>query len=761
MNKIDEIFSKFQKLPVGKKTIVYSLTIAIILSFYLLLACLVGEFIKSLKVFTNEELKSAIWYGLIDKNGRTISLVVCAVFTVLILIVYFRINHRNHVSKEDERGVEFMEKGTHGTSEWLSREEAEQIYKIGNIKDIKDTVYGQYTNKGEQVVAYKPTEHGGSGDMNNLIIGSPGTGKSHGFVRTELIQTMERHESFICTDPSTELYTSLSEYCRNMGANVKALNLANPTYSDCWNCLNETINPETERLDGTRLNDFVNIYMKNSSDDEGKSEEKFWYDCAKNLLTAVVGLCSYRREFEIVKQYKELYAKIAGVEAKEDTICFKMNKASFKWSRARILEAARIYGADINEINEIFKNIVKGAPNYNIGLVYDTLMNFKKVEEEFQWIPDWHPAKTAYKIYQTNASSDTVKSSALQGAQMRMQIFSDEKIRYILSHDGIDLAKCNEEQSAYFIITSDKSTATKPIASLVFSFLFKDAQDEFDKAEQLSQEKGIPNPRLPITVMLDEFFSVGIIGGNPDAFAITMSNSRKRKLHISIIVQAYPQIRALYGEDDALTILNCCGTIIFLGCNDPETAKFISEFVSGEATVLNEEHEEASGLFSNVGNSVGMQSAARQLLTIDEARRWEHKILVARRGKHPLKLEPFGWIYHPAYLSGKTPKKSVFTSIKNLDDLIENSESESNTAFLAKVNEMIKNIKTTKEVDKKTGEIVDKKTETETIENKKRNKKNKNKDNRSINKKEEQLNLNIFQENSKTPQADNQSAINV
>lgn len=740
MNKLEKFFAKVQNYPLKKKIMVYVLTALLIVGVYFSLSFLIGYVIKAFKTLTNETLKSALWYGLVDKDGRTLSMVAYAIFTALVIYMYLKINHQNSVSKMDERGVEFMEKGTHGTSVWMQPEEAKKIYDVGNIENITSTIYGQFGENGEEVVAYKPPIEGGSGDMNNLIIGSPGTGKSYSFVRTELIQTIKRGESFICTDPSTELYTSLSDYCRNRGANVKALNLANPVYSDCWNCLSETINPDTERLDGTRLNDFTNIYMKNSSDDN-KSEEKFWYDCAKNLLTAVIGSCAYRREKSIIEQYKALYIKITDASV-TDEVCIKMNKASFKWCREQILHVAKEHGISIKEIKVIFENIKKGAPDYNIGIVYDMLMNFSKIEQDFQWIPDWHPAKIAYKIYQTNASSDTVRYSALQGAQMRMQLFSDEKIRYILSHDGINLADCNKKQSAYFIITSDKSIATKPIASLAFSFLFKDAQDEYDKAEQLSKEQGVSNPRLPITVMLDEFFSVGVIGGNPDAFAITMSNSRKRKLHISIIVQAYPQIRALYGEDDALTIQNCCGTVIFLGCNDPETAKFISEFISGEATVLDENHNEAAGIFTDITNTVGIHSTSRYLLTIDESRRWEREVLVAKRGKLPLKLKAFGWTSHPAFLNGEIKEKSVYSSIPNLEDLIDNDVMENKSDYLTIANNMIAELACKKNEDKRGNKPI-------------------NKNLSNFNKTNDKTEPKRKKKNSKKPQADNKSVLDV
>ena len=733
MNKINKWFNKIQEMPKNQKTIYYGIATVIVLFCYLALTFFTGSVVKSLKALTSEPLKSSLYYGFVDKDGRTISLIVCVIFTIIVLVIYFRINHRNSVESTDERGIDYMEKGVHGTSTFMDEDEASMTYEVANINDTATTIYGQLTDNGEKVVGYKPNAQGGSGDQNYAIIGSPGTGKSYVYVRTELLQTIKRNESFIVTDPSTEIYTSLGEYGRNKGYDIKVLNLAEPSHSDCWDMLEETINPETERLDGTRLNDFVNIYMKNSSDEEGKSEEKFWYDCAKNLLTAVIGGCAYEREFEIVSGYKSLYKQILNYpsdnEAMQDEVFKKMDKASFKWSRYMILKAAKQFGYKRKEIDTMLNRIHEYAPRYSISEVYDAIMNFGATEEKLNWIPSWHPARIAYKIFQTNSTSETVRSSALQGAQMRMQLFGDEKIKYILSNKGIHLSDCNKNKTGIFVITSDKTTSTKPIASLVFSFLFKDAQDEYDKAEQLAKEKNIPNERLPITVMLDEFFSVGVIGGNPKSFATTMANSRKRQLHISIIIQAYPQVRALYGIDNAMTILNCCGTIIFLGCNDPETAKFISDFIAGDATVLSESHHELNTALARADNGINVSSTARKLMTVDEVRRFKNAVLIAKRGEHPLKLRPFPWTSHPAYINGEIVSKSVYSTIKNLDKAIEDEfyRIDNKNEEREKTDKMIKELNGTVVVNQETGELVEKQQEVkaenlENIEKKKQNK---------------------------------------
>ena len=601
--------------------------------------------------------------------GRTITIVCTICCIVLVLTLVQKHNFINRVVSTDKRGVHFLEKGTVGTSKWLDKKEAHNHYIIDNIQNTTTTIYGQIGANGKEVVGYKNPESGGTGDQNLLLIGSPGTGKSYSYVRTEIIQSILRGDSVVCTDPSGELYTSLNQFARNKGYDVKVLNLAEPSYSDFWNCVGETINPETERLDGTRLNEFVEIFMKNSSTADGK-EDQFWAGAASNLLKASIGYASWLREYSIWSDFRNLYKYYFGNEIsfadKYGMLC------SFRVIKDDIRKKAIEQGEDIFELEENFKTIYENAEPFTIKEVFNILMNFLEIDEKegFSYMPEMHPGKIAYNIFSTNANSN-VRSSALQGIQLRMQLFTDDKLMSVLSNDGIQISNINTKPSIYFVIISDKSVATKPIASLFFSFFFKDSQDNWDKNQHLSDEQGKSNPCLHTTVMLDEFFSLGVIGGNPDVFAVVMSNSRKRQLHINIVVQSYKQIAALYGENNAMTIQTCCDTILFLGCNDPQTAEFISTFVSGEATVLNERHNESQNMWSSYEsqfNPLQITSTKRYLLTVDEVRRWHNKVLLAKRSAHPMELNPFGWTEHPCYKNGEIKPMSLYKTIRPVDE---------------------------------------------------------------------------------------------
>ena len=666
--KLKNLYDYFKhQSPESKFFIIISALVMLVIAF-IAIGLLVGMMLEPIFNTLKNSDNGIFYYGLIFPFGRTITIALTLGCLILILILVQKHNFINRVISTDERGVHFLEKGTVGTSKWLDRKEARNHYTIENIKNTTTTVYGQIGSGGKEVVGYKKPEKGGTGDQNLLLIGSPGTGKSYSYVRTEIIQSILRGDSVVCTDPSGELYTSLNQFARDKGYDVKVLNLAEPNYSDFWNCISETINPETERLDGTRLNEFVEIFMKNSSSD-GK-EDQFWAGAGANLLKASIGYASWIREYSIWSNFKNLYKYYFKnnevFEEKYNTMC------SFKVIKDDIRKMAIKQGENIFEIEENFNMIYENAEPFTIKQVFSTLMNFLKIDKEhgFESMPELHPGRIAYNIFSTNTNAN-VQGSALQGIQLRMQLFTDDKLMSVLSNDGIQISNINTKPSAYFIVISDKSVATKPIASLFFSFFFKDSQDNWDRHQHLADEQGKPNPCLHTTVMLDEFFSLGVIGGNPDVFAVVMSNSRKRQLHINIVVQSYKQIAALYGENNAMTIQTCCDTILFLGCNDPQTAEFISRFVSGEATVLNERHSEHQNVWSSYEsqfNPLQVTSTQRYLLTVDEARRWHDKVLLAKRSAHPMELNPFGWTEHPCYKNGEIKPMSLYKTIKPVDE---------------------------------------------------------------------------------------------
>ncbi len=669
----------FKDMPAVKRRALIIGSIAATVCVFLIVAYAVGSFNN---VFKSEQEHSNLWYG--THTSLPITLAITGMFVVIALVVYFRKNPQNTVDREDDRGVKVMKNDDFGGSRYMVDKELCEVYEVGDIHGITTPVYGQLTRDGggKDVVAYKKRKHGASGNQNVLVLASMGSGKSFGPVRVNLIQALRRKESFVVTDPSGELYRSLGSYAESMGAKVQVLNLSEPDYSAFWNVLEETIDPETERLDSTRLDDFATIYMKNSGESD---KEDFWYGCALTLIQTAIGYVAYKHEKEVTDGFATLYSSITG-QADDDVVKHMKNTTcSFKWCKDTIRKVAEENGCDMAKIDEALYAIqyIKPKTKFNIAEVYNLLLDFnsEKTTAALENIPSWHPAYDAYIMYKTASKSDSIRDSALLGAQLRFKLFKNEKIREMLSHDGMHIDDITKDLSAYFIIISDKTTTTKPIASLFFSFLFKDAQDAWDREATIAAAHGTENPRHQLTCMLDEFYSVGVIGGSPGAFGVTMSNSRKREIHIWVIVQSYSQLAALYGPEIGNVIQGGCSTLLYLGGNDPDTVKFISDFAAGEATVQGESHSTSTGLFGGPNSPTSnLSTHSRVFITPEEARRWRDNVLVVRQGEYMAKIKPFPWIEHPEH--AKCKDISIYDRIvplpQRLSDIAEEAAKISN-----------------------------------------------------------------------------------
>ena len=696
----------------GKITIILSMIAVMAAVMVLAIYCL-GTSIRNIP--GNDKTLNPFYYALKTKFGRPLTVLMILVILFVFILIFLQANKKNYVKKDDERGVHFMEQATHGSAEWMDKERAKQVFTVDDIRNTNEVIYGQFTDNGEEVVGYKKTA-GAEFNRNIFVMAPSGSGKSFTQVKTDLVQHVKAGDSVAVTDPDGGIYNDLAVWCREMGAKVHVINFADPAYSECWNMVQECINPVTERLDGSRLNMFVNTFMVNT----GEGTKDFFYKSATNLIKAVIGYTCYWNEKEILNYYERLYLQIIGASKKSKA--FKRDEffkrieggpVSFGWCREWILKAAVENGYRKEAIEPIFDKIKEYADMskpFTMEKVYYYILHFdeieKKLDEGQEPIEPWHPAWTNYVVFKSN-DTDQVRKSAIQGAQLRFEMLIDPNITYILSHDGLDMNRFNLEQTVLFVITQDKSDETDPIASLLFTFLFKDVQDVHDKNKHIE-----PNPCLGSAIILDDFFSLGVIGGDPKTFTTTMADARKRDVFITIVIQQYRQLPALYGDDFKDSIQGNCATLVYLGGNDPETIKFISEF-AGESTVLDEVHEERSRILSTGALKPGYRSGTsqRNLITMGEARTWKNEILVIQQGEQPLKLRPFPWIQLPEYRDEKFVKSSVYKDLKPIYDRIQISDKDkekvkAEAEAARNLDKVIENL-TNFEFDSETGEVIE------------------------------------------------------
>lgn len=175
---------------------------------------------------------------------------------------------------DEERNFTYSDKGTYGTSGFMTDEEMHKVLElVGDISKNKGVILGKLN--GKAVCLPENTRM----NRNVAVFGASGSMKSRAYARNVVFQCVKRGESLIITDPKSELYNDLCIYLQKNGYIVKVFNLINPENSDSWNCLAEIEGQEIM----AQL--FCDVIIKNTGAAKG---DHFWDNAEMNLLKALV-----------------------------------------------------------------------------------------------------------------------------------------------------------------------------------------------------------------------------------------------------------------------------------------------------------------------------------------------------------------------------------------------------------------------------------------------------------------------------------------
>lgn len=606
----------------------------------------------------------ALEYGIIH-NG-VVTLVTFVIICVALIVMSSMTTSKNRIAFEDDRHVQYDTRGMYGTARPMRKKEAVKVFEVGPIETVKGPILGQFTKNGKEVICLSPKT---DRNRNILVLGSPGTGKSFCYVRGAVYQAVRRCESILVTDPKGEIYADMAAFLREQGYEVRVFNLVDMEASDAWDCMQEIFNPVTGDLDQLRLNEFSQTIFTNTS--QGK-DDPFWGVGEKNLFNATIAYTAFMYEKDMKRVYlrasKMIFSaddpegKIIKPEHQDELLKFLAVDSDTTMNDRRKIVRTIIetyHGED--KVEEEMRKIESGEWTHENGIhhcdiasVYFLLVGktLDDIEQLFEneKIPLHHVASIAWSIFKNG--SDNVKPGFVTGLTQRLYLFQMRDLRRITSKqdvDTIELERMGSRKCAYFCVISDKSDAMRPISSLFFNFFFRDVADAADRYG--------PDNRIPVNVICDEFANLGAI----PSFQVVISTVRSRKINISIILQSVSQLSQVYGPDNASTIIGCCDTILFLGCNDPETAEFMSD-LSGTASIRADSTKESYNAF---GYKMVLQGGAssegggkRVVYNPDEIRRLDrNQVLIYHQGCNLLRANRCGFIEHPYYKAGMPPQE--------------------------------------------------------------------------------------------------------
>lgn len=566
---------------------------------------------------------------------------------ITFIIIRFSVNNTdlNATKEVDDRGVATSMAGTYGTARWMNETEAKKVYEVGPVENVTGTILGQFTQDGEEVIAlpFEPT-----GNRNLILIGPPGSGKSFGYVRTAVFQSIVRGESVVVTDPKGEIHNDMRKLLESRGYKVKVFNLINLDLSNAWDCVQEIYDPITGNIDDQRVITFCKTVIANTGGGANSKGDPFWESSEENLFRVAVSYCAYIREKSLIEIYerraKELLTQLPYITQGDEQSLIEIvkNPESAMVDRRRVVEylAHSFYGDE--EGNRKLSEWEEDAPTCNISDIYDALLHndLDKWEANFKYVPLSHPAASAWAVFK--GMGERVQPNIVGGLNTRLQLFMTYKVRRVISNDDIRLANLGAEKTALFLIISDDNASMQLLSSLLLSFLFKDLKEAFDAVGG--------EGRIPVNVVADELANTGVWPN----FEKTIATARSRKIAVSLILQSLPQLTQLYGEENAETIIGCCNTMLVLGCNDKYTAEYISD-KSGIVTIRAKSVSDTRA--SSAGNRGVMQGYSlsegdgkRNLVNPDEVQHLDkEQILIMTNGQNMLEAKRFGFIYHPLF----------------------------------------------------------------------------------------------------------------
>ena len=600
------------------------------------------------KVFVGE-WDAGVLRGFVLALTTGYGIVTALVFACAItfIIIRFSVNNTdlNATKEVDDRGVATSMAGTYGTARWMNETEAKKVYEVGPVENVTGTILGQFTQDDEEVIAlpFEPT-----GNRNLILIGPPGSGKSFGYVRTAVFQSIVRGESVVVTDPKGEIHNDMRKLLESRGYKVKVFNLINLDLSNAWDCVQEIYDPITGNIDDQRVITFCKTVIANTGGGANSKGDPFWESSEENLFRVAVSYCAYIREKSLIEIYerraKELLTQLPYItqEDEQSLIEIVKNPESAMVDRRRVVEylAHSFYGDE--EGDRKLSEWEEDAPTCNISDIYDALLHndLDKWEANFKYVPLSHPAASAWAVFK--GMGERVQPNIVGGLNTRLQLFMTYKVRRVISNDDIRLANLGAEKTALFLIISDDNASMQLLSSLLLSFLFKDLKEAFDAVGG--------EGRIPVNVVADELANTGVWPN----FEKTIATARSRKIAVSLILQSLPQLTQLYGEENAETIIGCCNTMLVLGCNDKYTAEYISD-KSGIVTIRAKSVSDTRA--SSAGNRGVMQGYSlsegdgkRNLVNPDEVQHLDkEQILIMTNGQNMLEAKRFGFIHHPLF----------------------------------------------------------------------------------------------------------------
>ena len=236
-----------------------------------------------------------------------------------------------------------------------------------------------------------------------------------------------------------------------------------------------------------------------------------------------------------------------------------------------------------------------------------------------------------YHIYK-QAAGKTAKS-ILISVGVRLAAFNLPQIAKLTNTDELDLSNMGERKVALFCCIPDADTSLNYLVGMIYSQLFQTLYYMADRVH------GGALP-VPVNCIMDEFPNVSL----PNEFEKILATCHSRSIYCSIIIQNMSQLKALF-KDSWESLVGNCDEFLYLGGNEKETHKYVSELL-GKETIDTNTYGQTKGKSGSY--STNFQQSGRELLQPDEVRMLDNQnALLFIRGERPILDAKYDLMKHP------------------------------------------------------------------------------------------------------------------
>ena len=427
-----------------------------------------------------------------------------------------------------------------GVAKWGNAKEFTRMFANHDPKNEIEVVTGDVKLEEKVTVncknywlaegVYLSIDNEKTSNLNMLVVGPPGSGKSFRLARPMLSQLCG---NFLVTDPKGELYKQTGQYFEDNGYEVMVMNVE----SEDGMPMSIHFNPFSYIRNESDIMSIAGILMKATTpqDEAGGGNDQFFEQSAEVLLTSLIYIMHdyYPKEMRNWKEFVNLlnattvYTKTDGsIDNRPGGILEIAKKAQLKWK--------------------------------------------KNHESDF-------PGYVAIEKYYNGAAETTSSIVASLDAHcryMKLQCVID-----LLSEDEIHIADsfgysrpCDNSSTGkriLFIVTSEDKRYYDWIPSMVYSVFF-------DELYHLTAIDPKLHETLPhhLTYLMDEFANVTL----PDSFVEKLSTMRSRNMSAVIIVQNLIQLKRKFPKFDMdKDLIGNCSIIDILGAPDMDSCEYLSK----------------------------------------------------------------------------------------------------------------------------------------------------------------------------------------